>query len=310
MPSVPLSPMCPTTPLWQEIVSGLVDRLVNEVGVKAVYIDQISAAAAKRCFSTEHGHPLGGGEYWIQGYRELIRKCRQRLPADAALTTEENADPWNDLLQGWLMVNTRENGGEIIPLYPAVYGGRAISFGFQYIQGEDFTAHYPFRLKMARALVFGSQLGWVGSQVLDPANVQEAECLKNYCRVRQEAHAALQLGEMLPPVVLQEVGTVQWVVKREAQETTVTQPAVCTSAWLTPDGKRTLVFANVADQDQAVVATIGKQHLGGSETNPATLTFQNDQETVSLSLTRIEEGRWSGRVTIPARNALALTLQN
>ena len=42
---VRLGVMCPTTELWQSRVRQTVLRLMNECGVKGVYIDQIAAAA-------------------------------------------------------------------------------------------------------------------------------------------------------------------------------------------------------------------------------------------------------------------------
>ncbi|HOE11044.1 MAG TPA: DUF6259 domain-containing protein [bacterium] len=302
---VPLSPMCPYTELWQNTVRDLVDRLVNEVGVKAVYIDQISAASAKRCFAKNHGHPIGGGTYWIQGYRQLLKKCLKCLPHDAALTTEENADPWNDLLHAWLMVNTQERGGEIVPLYPAVYGGRAISFGFQYILGNDLPDRYPFRLKMARAFVFGSQLGWVGAGVLDPKHQDEAEFLKRLCEVRHSAREALQYGELLAPVILESGGTVSWKYKDGGKEIESTQPAVVASAWLTPEGKRILALANVADDARTVTLTLDRRHFGGNTAKTATFRRMPTGETTPL---KEDTGKWSGAVTLDARDAIVLEI--
>ncbi len=303
---VPLSPMCPYTNLWQDVVRDLVDRLVNEVGVKAVYIDQISAASAKRCFAKNHDHPIGGGTYWIQGYRQLLRKCLKCLPRDAALTTEENADPWNDQLHAWLMVNTQERGGVIVPIYPAVYGGRAISFGFQYIGGNDFTEHYPFRLKMARAFVFGSQLGWVGAGVLDPKYREEADFLKRLCQVRHSAREALQYGELLAPVMLENGGTVSWKYKDGDKEIESTQPAVVASAWLTPEGKRILSLANVADDARTVTITLDSRHLGGNIPKTVALRKMPAGETIPL---KGSSGKWSGTVTLDARDAMVLEIQ-
>ncbi|MFB3788017.1 MAG: DUF6259 domain-containing protein [bacterium] len=295
---VPLSPMCPFTELWKTTVTNLVDRLLNEVGVKAVYIDQISAAAAKPCFAEGHGHPLGGGTYWIQGYRDLLERCRQVQPKGTALTTEENADPWNDLLHAWLMVNTREDGGEIVPLYPAVYGGRAISFGFQYIQGDDFTYRYPFRLKMAQAFVFGSQLGWVGAQVLQESSKAEAEFLKALCLARHASRDALQFGELLPPLALEGGGTVSWT---DADNATHTQPAVLASAWRAPAGDVKIALTNVADDERTVTLTLDRRHL--DKDGGQSLQLLSEDKTLTVAFKPGENDRWRGEVTLPPRGA-------
>ena len=302
---VPLSPMCPATPLWQEMVTGLVDRLLNEVGVQAVYIDQISAASAKRCFARNHGHPVGGGVAWIQGYREMLRQCLRVTPRGKALTTEENADPWNDQLHAWLMVNTRESDGEVVPLYPAVYGGRAISFGFQYIRGGDVENRYPFRLKMARAFVFGSQLGWVGAHLLDEKFETEAEFLKTLCHARHGSRDALQYGELLPPVSVDGGGTVSWVTKQDEKDIQHTQPAVLASAWLTPDGKRMIALANVADDARTPTLSLNALHVpkrmrGADE---VVLRSVDGGEEVVL---RRSGGVWRGAVRVLGRGAFVV----
>jgi hypothetical protein len=68
--------MCPSQLHWQGAITRLVERLVSEHGVNAVYVDQISAMEHELCFHRGHGHPLGGGRYWADGNRELLRKIR------------------------------------------------------------------------------------------------------------------------------------------------------------------------------------------------------------------------------------------
>ena len=297
---VPLSPMCPSTDIWKSTVTNLVDRLLNEYGVKGVYIDQISAAAAKRCFAENHNHPAGGGTYWIQGYRDLLERCNKVKPKDTILTTEENADPWNDLLDAWLLVNTPSNEDDIIPLYPAVYGGRAVSFGFQYIGGNDFTNKYPFRLKMAQAFVFGSQLGWVSSAVLDPGNTAEAEFLKRLCQARHASRDALQFGELLPPVKFDGGGTVTWKDGGKEQ----TKPAVFAAGWHTPTKTNKLVFVNVSDQDKNLSFTLDTRHVNAKSGMP--LSLNSADKNTSIKLNTLDDGKWQGTINLPARSPMVL----
>ena len=299
---VPLSPMCPFTEIWQDTVTNLVDRLFNECGVKGVYIDQISAAAAKRCFADNHGHPVGGGTYWIQGYRDLIRRCQAVQPEGTAITTEENADPWNDLLQAWLLVNSPRQGGELVPLYPAVYSGRAVSFGFQYIQGSNFTKKYPFRLKMAQAFTFGSQLGWVGMQVLDPRFADEAKFLKRLCKARHAHRDALQYGDLLPPVRLEGTGTVSWLDDKDAKRERL---AVLASAWLTPQGKRKIALANVSDEDKTVIVSLDERHVSDKNANAVALRVDNGNR---ITLKRDESSHWRGTIEVPSRDAFVVVM--
>ena len=74
---VRLGVMCPATQLWQNRVRDIVLRLMNECGVKGVYIDQIAAAAPTLCCDATHGHPLGGGHWWTEGYWKLLERHSQ-----------------------------------------------------------------------------------------------------------------------------------------------------------------------------------------------------------------------------------------
>lgn len=101
---VRLAAMCPSTVLWQNKVREIVMRLFNEYGVSAVYIDQVAAAPPTLCFDASHEHPLGGGHWWNEGYWRMLERIRREMPADRALTTECNAEPfvaWFDNYLTW-----------------------------------------------------------------------------------------------------------------------------------------------------------------------------------------------------------------
>src|SRR5690606_8626833 len=66
-----LSPMCIATSFWRETLVELCRRIVHELGCDGVYLDQIAAEKAELCCNREHGHPLGGGGWWLDGYRQL-----------------------------------------------------------------------------------------------------------------------------------------------------------------------------------------------------------------------------------------------
>ncbi|MBN2132521.1 MAG: hypothetical protein JW741_23675, partial [Sedimentisphaerales bacterium] len=92
--SVKLAVMCPATALWRKRVTDIVLRLFNECGVSGVYIDQIAAATPKLCFDASHGHALGGGHWWTDGYWKMLDAIRAAKPTHCMLTTECNAEPY------------------------------------------------------------------------------------------------------------------------------------------------------------------------------------------------------------------------
>ncbi|HET6455646.1 MAG TPA: DUF6259 domain-containing protein [Armatimonadota bacterium] len=194
---VPLNAMCPYTDQWQDKIAGLVDRLMNEVGVHGVYIDQIGAAYPVECFDPHHGHPIGGGHFWVDGYRKLLEKVRARLPKDRMITTEEDAECWIDQFDALLLVNTPSTSTPI-PLFPAVYSGRTITFGFLYIPADDLEKSLPWRVKMARCFLYGAQLGWIQPKaIMAPEAAKEAEFLRNLAHCRSKAHDFLAYGKFL-----------------------------------------------------------------------------------------------------------------
>ena len=253
---VPLNVQCPYTAQWQAKVAGIVDRLTNDYGVDGVYIDQIGAAGAVRCFDPDHGHALGGGHMWVDGYRKMLDEARETLPPGRMLTTEENAECWIDQLDALLLVNTPTTPAATpIPLFPAVYSGRTITFGFQYLAWDDLQRSLPFRAKMARAFVWGSQLGWIGvERVTDPAGAKEAEFLRNLARCRRFGHKFLVYGRFLgmldaggdnPPVKGEGTGSFGGTYP-------IDLPAVLASSWQAEDGTIGIALANTSDEEHEV----------------------------------------------------------
>ncbi|MGA2259697.1 MAG: DUF6259 domain-containing protein, partial [Thermoguttaceae bacterium] len=115
---VRLAVMCPTTELWRSTMRDTVLRLFGECGVKGVYMDQIAAASPVLCFDHTHGHPLGGGHWWTEGYWALLDSVRRAKPADCMLTTECNAEPYTQVFDGYLTWHWQYDGQ--VPVFPAV----------------------------------------------------------------------------------------------------------------------------------------------------------------------------------------------
>jgi len=244
-----LSPMCPTTKLWQRTVQDLVLRLVSpEVGVDAVYIDQVAAATPCLCFDRTHGHLLAGGHWWnTDGYWPMLTKLQNNLSQlypDKALTTECNAEPYVHLFDGYLTWHFQYQ--DQIPLFAAVYGGKIQLFSRAY-QGDSWKG-LAMRMKTGQALVFGEQLGWISPQVLSDA--ESAAFMRRMARLRYALRDYLAKGEMArPPVLKGDIPSVtadwQWGGKR-----LVTTPAILSGAWRATDGRVALIFVNVSDSAQ------------------------------------------------------------
>jgi hypothetical protein len=185
-----LGVMCPSTSLWQDRIADLVRRIAGEVGAAGVYIDQIAAMAAALCCDETHGHPLGAGGWWRQGYGQMLAKTR-RLAPEAALTTECNAEPYVGWLDAYLMWHCMFPGQ--VPAFSAVYGNRVRMFGRASAGGLD-----NLRALTAQSWVFGEQIGWFApSAVLD--SQEFARFVAEAARLRGLVRPVLQEGEMLAP---------------------------------------------------------------------------------------------------------------
>ena len=304
---VPLNVMCPYTKQWQGKIGSLVDRLVSECGVSGVYIDQIGAAGAARCFDPSHGHPIGGGHMWVDGYRKMLDSIRKKLPKEAMLTTEEDAECWIDQLDALLLVNTPTSGPRPIPLFPAVYSGRTITFGFQYIAGDDISRSLPWRAKMARAFVWGSQLGWVGAdRIMAPEAAKEAEFLRNLARARRFGHQFVVTGRFLGMI---DVRGDNPHLAGEASGSfggtySLDLPAVLASAWLAEDGTLGILLANMSDEPRKVEFEL-----------PLATAKLSAEKGFSVStyapeglLSTVPSRSAARALTIPSRSALVLAL--
>lgn len=240
---VQLGVMCPTTELWQKQVRSMVLRLMTECGVKAVYIDQIAAAAPTLCADATHGHPLGGGHWWTEGYWKMLDSIRRAMPRDCVLTTECNGEPFIRFFDGYLTWHWQYDGQ--VPAFPAVYGGALQMFGRSY--GGGTTRDLALRMRVGQQFVFGEQLGWISPGVVKEK--ENAAFLRQAVALRRELAQYFYSGEMArPPWLRGTIPTVRadWQWQGVAW---VTTDAVLSGSWHLPSARRlVLLFANVSPE--------------------------------------------------------------
>jgi hypothetical protein len=257
-----LIPMCPWTKFWQDKVLELCRKLAEEMGVNAIYLDQVSAAAPVPCFDRSHGHPVGGGDYWHQGYRQMLERIRKMLAQpgkSVALTSEFNAEANMDGIDAFLIWVSREDNE--IPLITAVYGGYSLYFGSPHPTNCGLMS---FVMVQARDFIWGAQLGWMAPAMPEPFK----EYLRTLVRLRVQARKFLTYGELvgeLTPVVEPagagdpasllanpvSVPSVSAVWPFWGQPKLGTLPAVLSSIWRAEDGELGLFIANVSEEPRA-----------------------------------------------------------
>jgi hypothetical protein len=294
--SVTLAVMCPTTSLWQNRVGDIVLRLFNEYGVSGVYIDQIAAAAPRLCFDASHGHDLGGGPWWTEGYWKMLDAIRAAKPADRMLTTECNAEPYIKWLDGYLTWHWQNQ--DMVPAFSAVYGGSIQMFGRAYRGGP--TQDLANRMKAGQQLVYGEQIGWFGPEILERAD--STPFLRDCIRLRHLLGEYFYRGRMArPPRFAEPVPTVtadwQW-----SGEWLVTTSAVLTGAWQIPqDNKTILLFANVSDNPLASRLSLNPKDYGFLGKSITATTIHPDGTRMPLAIKAIDRTS----IEVPARSILA-----
>ncbi|MDR2756857.1 MAG: DUF6259 domain-containing protein [Planctomycetaceae bacterium] len=251
---VELGVMCPSSDVWKNKLRELIVRLTGadkskpgddgNMGVKAVYVDQVAAATPVLCFDVSHGHPLGGGDWWVKSYRNIFEKIRAELPKDTMLTTECNAEPYIDLFDGYLTWHFQHNNE--VPAFAAVYGGAIQMFGRHYGDGPDHVI--ATKIKIAESFVFGEQIGWISPHVVNEP--QKYEFLKKIVALRYQFREFFYKGEMArPPKLHGNMPRITADWRFGGYPTIVTTDIVRTGAWRIPSQKKAiLLFANFSDQ--------------------------------------------------------------
>lgn len=242
--------MCPTT-FWQDRISTLVDRMCETIGFNAVYLDQVSASSGVTpCFNRRHGHPLGGGRWWADGYRNLLEKVRsvaRQNGRQVVMTSEGANEIFFDLLDAnltWAQPTDWE-----IPLMQVVYSGYTLF----YASPCDYTlSDRFFRFAQGQALMDGRQNGWMNVALFASGHARKIEYLRACARYRVAAAKFLTYGQMLEPLqpqkpvpAFQEDGF-GWGVKHRG-----TVPSAEGRLWRSEDNHLGVVLANYTDQPVA-----------------------------------------------------------
>ena len=246
------APMCCYTEFWQDKVAQIVERLAKEVGVNAVYIDQIAAASPVLCFDKSHGHPLGGGGWWVDGYRRMLKKVQTVAHSNGRnmiITTECAAEPFMDGIDAFLIwIKPDERS---IPMITAVYSGYSICFG-----SPAWFEHGDRAWIMAqgRAFLWGSQNGWMGLQLFKPEHARKAAYLKKIGKYRVAARKFLTFGELVE--LIEPTNHVKTITETWPDHgnnpRTATLPSIQGSIWKAEDGALGIFLANYLEKSNTI----------------------------------------------------------
>jgi hypothetical protein len=227
---LPCASMCMGTAFWRNKYAGLVEQAVRELGVDGIYMDQACTSLA--CYDAAHGHPLGGGSYWMEGFHQLTKDIRQRCPPPPRHATRgalvlagegcgEAWLPYLDLMLSLQVSKERyaaQDGWETIPFFQAVYHAYGVTYGnyssltmppYDGLWPAEFAPKEPlklldrkfsrqFRLEQARAFLWGQQptiANFLPSQL--ELRREEIDYFLRLARIRSRARKYLLYGTLL-----------------------------------------------------------------------------------------------------------------
>ena len=241
-----LSPMCPTTPLWRTRVNDICTELMERIGVNAIYLDQVAAARPAPCYDTSHGHPLGGGHYWTDAYRELMAPIRARAARNdnVVLTTECDAEPYIDSFDAFLAWFVRTPYD--VPMLPAVYSGYTVYFSSPQSPKDSLDAYCAMQ---GRDFLWGCQLGWNSNWPFNASHKEHLAFTLRLCRERLAHKDFFVYGELLGEVPTPaDVPIVEGLWQRNSTYR-FRLPAVMGTLWQARDGRRLACLVNVSGKE-------------------------------------------------------------
>ena len=227
-----LAPTCTATKTWQDIMFNLCHRLVYECGVNGIYIDQIGAGRPRPCYDSAHGHPLGGGTHWVDGYRTMLNRIKADVSkAGCILSTENCAEPYMDNIDVFLTWSLRRQEG--VPLLPAIYSGYTLYYASPQVPKDTLDA---FAMMQGRDFTFGCQLGWNRQWLLDKEQRPKFDFMLTASKLRVAAKKFMVFGQLVDEVrPLKKVPpiTITWNRRRPY---TLTLPSAQGTIWRSRTG--------------------------------------------------------------------------
>ncbi|WP_099463989.1 DUF6259 domain-containing protein [Parabacteroides provencensis] len=287
-----ITPMCMATEFWQNKYASLCDSVINFYQASGVYMDQ--ACMNFQCYDKSHGHDLGGGNYWINGFQKLTSLIRSKITdkKQSILAGEGSGEDWISNLDLFLTLETsREryagiSNVESIPLYQAVYHDYAITYGSysslvyppydelwpaQYSPAnkekalpEDFNSQ--FLMEQSRAFVWGMQPTIANYHAfLAKDRKEEIDFLIKLAKTRYKALGYLLYGEYCrtPEINIPnqeiDISKLSIYVGRTGNNVSKfkkTVPSLYTGTWKSPGGAIGIALASISDKQLSVDFTI------------------------------------------------------
>ena len=258
---VELTAMCPSYQKWRDKLVKLTTDMFEELGVDAIYLDQIAARIPHLCMDETHGHPLGGGSWWTQEYNDLLAELNGHKPEGKVFTSESNAEVFASQLDGFLSWAWVRCDNEV-PAFMRIYSNVIKVLGRNangYMKHSDM--HWKYHL--AQSLLCGQQMGWVNADLINmPERLEFTKKLVQFRYAYREFFRHITI--LRPPVVQAErahkfvsdvgMGSAGMIMK----------PYICSAAM--QNGKeRMILLINIGKETMTDVMTFNPKEYNPGE---------------------------------------------
>lgn len=287
---LPCATMNPADAFWRNKYVGMADTVLSQYGVDGIYMDQ--AVLSLVDWAEGHGHPVGGGNYWMQGFRELAKDLRKKAGSDHGFAGEGGGESWMPDLDAFLTLQVSQeryadpaSGWEVIPMFQAAYHPYALTYGtYGSLTLPPYDELWPaekrpptamelldvkfvrqFHLEQARMFVWGMQptiANFRPNQLTERR--REMDYFGRLARLRYRFREFLETGEFLrPPVVA--APRVELLLSRISiyaarlggpTEAHITTPEVLAGAWRAADGRVAVALAGINTEPAETSVTL------------------------------------------------------
>ncbi len=306
-PGRELAVMCPYTQSWQNKITGISKRLIDELGVTGIYLDQLGGTRAKPCFDPSHGHPLGGGNFWTEGYRQMADSVRKvASPNHVYLTSEMFAEQFIDEIDGFLIAHLYRHENDV-PLIQAVYSGYTTYFG---CLESSRDSQDTFAALQGTSFIWGLQPGWLKVGFLKQK--EKADLAKKLALYRMAAKDFLIYGELVDEVHItpepDKLSATIYGFFAEISAYNTRFPTVRGSLWRSYDGKSLgIVLMNMDSKPHKASFSVDINHWLKRSKNKLGI-YRIQPEGTKLEQ-EVNSGLLTRDITLDAREVLVLAVK-
>jgi hypothetical protein len=256
-----LTPMCPSQVPWHQTMTVLIDSIIGFYGANGIYVDEVSCNSHELCFNKNHLHPLGGGKYWADGWRDFYQKAlnvAHQNGRNAVITSEAANEIFFDLVSVNLYTATPSENE--IPLQEIVYSGYTLFYG----SVCDFTrSNQLFNYAVGQGFIDGKQVGWMNFDLFRrPQYEAKADFLIKCAKLRMVTQKYHTFGRLWEPLIPTNQVPAFEEEFSEGGVHKANVPSVEARLWQAEDGNLAVFIANYTDKEIPFSYTIKPARYG------------------------------------------------